>query len=105
MRDELLKLKARLEELRREGLTDEDIDAAYWTVDRALEGRGWGGLGAALSYGREVVGRYDAASRKKVELPTRVLTKEEHDALLASDAPKSVSREEYERMMREAQDA
>jgi hypothetical protein len=104
MRAELLSLKARLEELRREGLTDDDIDAAYWTVDRALEGRGWGTPTAALSYGREVVARYDQASRKKVELKTRVLTKEEHDALLASDAPKSVSREDYERMMKEAQE-
>ncbi len=104
MRDELLALKARLEQLRWEGKTDEDIDAAYWTVDRALEGRGFASPTVALSYGREVVARYDQAARKKVELQTRTLTKEEHDALLASDAPKSVSREDYERMMREAQE-
>lgn len=104
MREELLALKTRLEQLRWEGKTDEDIDAAYWTVDRALEGRGWGTPTAALEYGREVVARYDQALRKKVELQTRALTKEEHDALLASDAPKSVSREDYERMMREAQE-
>lgn len=105
MRDELLALRARLEQLRWEGKTDEDIDAAYWTVDRALEGRGWGTPTAALSYGREVVARYDQAARRKIELQTRTLTKEEHDALLASDAPKSVSREDYERMMREAQES
>lgn len=101
MRDELLALRARLEQLRREGLTDEDIDAAYWTADRALEGRGFAGMGPALDYAREVVGRYER-QRKRVELRTRVVTKEEHDSLLG-ERPKIMTKDEYERMMREAQ--
>lgn len=104
MRDELLKLKARLEELRTQGWLDEDIDAAWYTVHLAVERRPFASVDAALQYGREVVGRYDAATRKRVELPTRTLTKEEHDSLMNSEAPKSVSREDYERMMREAQE-
>jgi len=103
MRDELERLRKRLEELRVEGKFDEDVDAAYWTADRALSGRGWGGIGPALDYAREVVGRYESG-RKRVEMVTRGISKAEHDALVGGDRPKIMTRDEYERMMREAQE-
>jgi hypothetical protein len=37
-------------------------------------------------------------------MKTRTLTKEEHDALLDGPTPRGVSREDYERMMLEAQE-
>lgn len=101
MRDELLALRARLEELRREGKFDEDVDAAYWTADRALSSRG--GMGPALDYAREVVARYDPAARAKLKLSVRGISKEEHDAMVG-ERPKIMTRDEYERMMREAQE-
>lgn len=103
VRDELERLRKRLEELRVEGKFDEDVDAAYWTADRALSGRGWGGIGPALDYAREVVGRYESG-RKRVEVVTRGISKAEHDALVGGDKPKIMTRDEYERMMREAQE-
>ena len=103
MRDELERLRKRLEELRVEGKFDEDVDAAYWTADRALSGRGWGGIGPALDYAREVVGRYESG-RKRVEVVTRGISKAEHDALVGGEKPKIMTRDEYERMMREAQE-
>ena len=107
MREELLEMKGRLERLRREGVLDDDVDGAYWAVERVLEGRGWGTVGGALDYAREVVGRYEVEVRERVRIEVREVTKEEHDGMMGEERVevRGVDREEYERMMREAREA
>jgi hypothetical protein len=100
MRDELLVLRTKLYGYAQQGLVNPDVDAAYWMVDRALAGKA--SADAAVRYAKETLEGLEP--RKPVELKTRTLTKAEHDALLDGPAPKSVSKEDYERMMREAQD-
>lgn len=101
-RAEMEALRARLYQHVQQGSMNIDVDAAYWTLDRALAGKAM--ASAAIRYARETLMSLGDITTPKVEIKTRALTKEEHDALLASDAPKSVSREDYERMMREAQE-
>ena len=95
-------LQRKLEDLRYRNGRDDDIDSAYWTLDLAINNKQ--SVRMAMNYASEVIARYEAAARKPVELKTRMLTKAEHDALLDGPAPNSVSKEDYERMMREAQE-
>jgi len=97
--DELLRLRTALYPYVMQGMMD-DVDAAYWTLDRALAGKA--DAAAAIRYAKETL--ETLGPPKRVELPTRTISKAEHDALLDGPAPKSVSREEYERMMKEAQE-
>jgi len=101
-REEILKLRADLERLRSEGWMDSDVDAAYWSLGRVLDQ--WSGVKPAFEFAREVLARYDKSYRVNTQVNARVITKEEHDALIDGPKPQSVSREEYERMMREAQE-
>jgi hypothetical protein len=97
--DELLRLRTALYAHVQQGTMNVDVDAAYWTVDRALAGKG--DAATAVRYAKETLATLEPP--KRVELSARVISKAEHDALLDGPAPKSVSREEYEQMMREAQ--
>ena len=97
--DELLRLRTALYPYVMQGMMA-DVDAAYWTLDRALAGKA--DAAAAIRYAKETL--ETLWPPKRVELPTRAISKAEHDALLDGPAPKSVSREEYERMMKEAQE-
>jgi len=100
--DELLRLRTALYAHVQQGTMNVDVDAAYWTVDRALAGKG--DAATAVRYAKEtlaVLGDKEEAVVR--QLPTRTISKAEHDALLDGPAPKSVSREEYEQMMLEAQ--
>ena len=100
MTDELLRLRTALYAHVQQGLMNVDVDAAYWTVDRALAGKA--DAATAVRYAKETLATLEPP--KRVELQARTISKAEHDALLDGPAPKSVSREEYERMMKEAQD-
>jgi hypothetical protein len=100
MTDELLRLRTALYAHVQQGLMNVDVDAAYWTVDRALAGKADAAM--AVRYAKETLATLEPP--KRVELQARTISKAEHDALLDGPAPKSVSREEYERMMREAQE-
>lgn len=98
----LAEVKAKLAELRREGLFDSDIDGAYWQVEQAQAGRS--SAAVAVEYATDVLMRYGRVKPAAVPVVvTKKISKAEHDALLDGPAPKSVSREEYERMMLEAQ--
>jgi len=99
MTDELLRLRTALYAHVQQGLMNVDVDAAYWTVDRALAGKA--DAATAVRYAKETLATLEPP--KRVELQARAISKAEHDALLDGPAPKSVSREEYERMMLEAQ--
>lgn len=101
-REEVLKLRTALEVLTLEGNLDSDIQAAYFDLAQAPPSSMR--LKASMAYAREVLARYDQAYRVSIPVSARVITKEEHDALLDGPGPKGVSREEYERMMREAQE-
>lgn len=101
MTPDFLTLRADLERLRSEGSFDPDIDAAYFDLGRALDQRS--GMPRAVMFAQEVLARYDAAYRQQAKVSARTITKAEHDAMLDGPQPKGVSREEYERMMREAQ--
>ena len=100
MIDELLRLRTALYAHVQQGLMNVDVDAAYWTVERALAGKG--DAAVAVRYAKETLATLEPP--KRVELQARTISKAEHDALLDGPAPKSVSREEYERMMKEAQE-
>lgn len=99
---DILKLRSDLESLRANGSFDPDIDAAYFDLGRALDQRS--SVASAVSFAKEVLARYDKTYRAAAQVKARTITKEEHDALLDGPTPKGVSREEYERMMREAQE-
>ena len=103
-RRELLELRTRLYGHLQQGMMNPDVDAAYWTVDRALAGKA--SVDAAIRYARETLeAAVPLEERPRVELKTRTLTKAEHDAMMEGKEPsRGVSREEYERMMREAQE-
>ena len=101
-REEILKLRADLERLRSEGWMDSDVDAAYWNLGRVMEQ--WTGVKAAFEFAREVLARYDKSYRVNTYVNARVITKEEHDSLLDGPKQLSVSKEDYDRMMREAQE-
>lgn len=99
----LAEAKAKLEELRREGLFDSDIDGAYWQVEQAQAGRS--SVAVAVEYATDVLTRYGRV--KPVAVPVivaKTISKAEHDALAGDLMPsRSLSKEDYERMMREAQ--
>jgi hypothetical protein len=100
--DELLRLRTALYAHVQQGTMNVDVDAAYWTVDRALAGKADATM--AVRYAKETLAVLGDKEETVVrQLPTRAISKAEHDALLDGPAPKSVSRDEYERMMREAQ--
>jgi len=100
MTDELLRLRTALYAHVQQGLMNVDVDAAYWTVERALAGKG--DAAVAVRYAKETLATLEPP--KRVELQARAISKAEHDALLDGPTPKSVSREDYERMMKEAQE-
>jgi len=99
-RRELLELRTRLYGHLQQGMMHPDVDAAYWTVDRALAGKV--SVDLACRYAREALSAVEPPVR--VEVQARVISKEEHDAMLEGSAQRSVSKEDYERMMREAQE-
>jgi hypothetical protein len=101
-REEILKLRAALEVLTLEGNLDSDIPAAYFDLGCAPAASSRAKL--SIAFAREVLARYDNSYRVNTQVSARVITKEEHDSLLDGPKPQSVSREEYERMMREAQE-
>ena len=98
--DELLRLRTALYAHVQQGAMNVDVDAAYWTVDRALAGKT--DAATAIRYAKETLATLEPP--KRVELAARVISKAEHDAMLDGPTPKAVSREEYEQMMREAQE-
>ena len=99
--DQLLVLRTKLYGYLQQGLVHPDVDAAYWMIDRALQGKV--NAETALRYAKETLEGLEP--RKPVVLATRTLTKEEHDALMGGEAKTSrgLSAEEYQRMMEEAQ--
>jgi hypothetical protein len=100
--DELLRLRTALYAHVQQGTMNVDVDAAYWTVDRALAGKADATM--AVRYAKETLATLATLEpSKRVELQARTISKAEHDALLNGPAPKSVSKEDYERMMLEAQ--
>lgn len=94
-------LQGKLQHLRYTNGRDDDIDAAYWTLDLALSNKQ--SVSMAIAYAQEVIARYEAAVRQPVKLLTREITQDEHDRLLGRET-RGVSKEDYERMMREAQE-
>jgi len=99
----LAEAKAKLEELRREGLFDSDIDGAYWQVEQAQAGRS--SAAVAVEYALDVLTRYGRVKPAAVPVVVaKTISKAEHDALAGDLMPsRSLSKEDYERMMREAQ--
>lgn len=102
-RAEMEGLRTRLYHHVQRGSMNIDVDAAYWTLDRALAGKAE--PLAAIRYARETLMTLGDITMPKVEIKARTISKAEHDAMLDGPTPKSVSREDYERMMREAQDS
>ena len=99
----LAEARAKLAELRREGLFDSDIDGAYWQVEQALAGNAH--AAGVLDYVNDVLLRYGRVERKPVAMAAaKVISKAEHDALLDKPATQSIDREAYERLMAKAQE-
>ena len=96
-------MKRELERLRMEGVLDSDIDGAYWGLEQAQKGRG--GMVGAVEYAGEVLARYGKARGVVVlVVEAKRISKEEHDAMAGEMMPsRTLTKEEYERMMREAQ--
>ena len=100
----LVEVKAKLAELRQEGLFDSDIDGAYWQVEQAQVGRS--SAAVAVEYATDVLTRYGRVKPAVVPVVmAKKISKAEHDALAGDLMPsRSLSKEDYERMMREAQE-
>ena len=95
-------MKGELERLRLEGVLDSDIDGAYWGLQQAQLGRG--GMVAAVEYALEVMARYGKARQGVVMVEAKRISKEAHDALAGELMPsRTLTKEEYERMMREVE--
>ena len=85
-----------------QGNVDPDLDAAYWTVERAMMGRA--SADVAIRYATEVLERVDPGVRKPVDLPVRAVSKSEHDAMFGEKTTTTLTPEEYQRMIKEAQE-
>lgn len=81
-----------------------DIEGALWLVRRAIDGRG--DVGTAIREARDVLAAIEQRQAPVKPLTVRTIAKDEHDALMGVEVgvTKAVGREEYERMMREAQE-
>lgn len=99
------KLKGVLSRLYRhiqQGAVDPDLDAAYWTVERAMMNKA--SADVAIRYATEVLDRVEPAARKPVDLPVRAVSKSEHDSMFGERQTVSLTAEEYQRMIKEAQE-
>jgi hypothetical protein len=105
----LFELRDRLYRHIQQGVVDPDVDAAYWRLDRVLDGRGFPteeSCRAAVFEAREVLMRLEPEARKAIPLPVRAITKDNHDAMMGTPGQgqtRSMSAEEYQQMIKEAQ--
>jgi hypothetical protein len=81
---------------------DPDLEGAIWLVRRAIDGRG--DVPTAIREARSVLAAIEQRQAPAKPLTVRTITKDEHDSLVGDTGPRGVSREDYERMMREAQE-
>ena len=99
---ELREMLTRLYRHIQQGAMDPDLDGAYWTVERAMMGRA--AADVAKRYATEVLDRVEPQSRKPVDMPVRAVSKSEHDAMFGEKTTTTLTPEEYQRMIKEAQE-
>lgn len=108
-RELLFELRDRLYRHIQQGVMDPDVDAAYWGLERLIDGRGFPteeSYRAGVFEAREVLMRLEPEARKPIAMPVRAISKADHDEMLGSPGQgqtRPMSAEEYQRIMEEAQ--
>lgn len=102
MKDKLQRLRADLVKAQWDGAFEPEVESALWTVKRALAGEAE--YGSAVEYAINTLRSIGVYEQPKVAFTvSRTISKAEHDAMLGRES-RGVDKEEYERMMREAQE-
>jgi hypothetical protein len=97
--DRLLELRRELNKRMESWASDPDVEGALWLVRRALDGPG--DVPLALREASAVLAALEARESKPKELPVRLISKLEYEALMDSPS-KLLTKEEYDRLMMEA---
>lgn len=95
----------RLGEAERAGRMHPDLGAALWSLQQSL--RSGQGVAAAVAFGSDVMRAVDVTHRfpwEVVSVEVRAVSREEHDALLGREASRGVDADEYQRLMKQAQE-
>jgi hypothetical protein len=102
--ERVLELRALLYDHVRSGKMDAELDSVFWSLDWAVRSDSEVTHRQVIYDAEVLLDRLQPERRKRFEVQARVISKEEHDAMLEGPAQRSVSKEDYERMMREAQE-